>query len=72
MSFITITCECGHTAPFDAFTSTEVFGELPEGHYQCPCCRRAWKLQPVGEPRIYDCGLFIPADRRIFPIQPVL
>jgi hypothetical protein len=39
-----ITCTCGHIADLDAFCRTEIAGELPAGHYQCPSCHRAWRI----------------------------
>lgn len=42
---ITITCGyCRHTDDFDKFIRT-VTGELPVGSYQCPACRRAWRVE---------------------------
>lgn len=43
MSFITITCSCGHSDDFDAFTRTPLSGDLPPNHFQCPRCFTAWK-----------------------------
>jgi uncharacterized protein YlaI len=37
-----ITCgKCGHIDFFEKFTSSELFGELPVGHFQCPSCHKA-------------------------------
>lgn len=44
MSYCTISCRCGHQATFEEFTSTPVGGDLPRGHYQCPACHFAWRV----------------------------
>jgi len=44
-NMLNVTCgRCGHTADFDNFTQTEILGQLPYGHYQCPNCHYAWTI----------------------------
>lgn len=64
---MTIICQCGHEADYDEFRKTPLAGELPRDHFQCPACRRAWKLVTVGKPTIGWSGMVIPAKRRVVP-----
>jgi hypothetical protein len=51
----TITCHfCHQTADFESFISTPVNGDLPQDQFQCPHCRRAWRLLP--NPKRYGPG----------------
>lgn len=34
---------CGHVAPFGAFCTRPVSGQLPPGTWQCPACGEAWR-----------------------------
>lgn len=49
-----ITCKCGHTASFDEFTRTPVYGDLPPGDFQCPKCQTAWSRRERGY-RLLTC-----------------
>lgn len=49
-----ITCKCGNTAPFDDFTRTPLFGDLPPGDFQCPHCKVAWSRRERGY-RLLTC-----------------
>jgi hypothetical protein len=41
----TITCWCGHNGPMYSFSTTTMGGELPDGHWQCPKCGCAWRIE---------------------------
>ena len=75
-SYCLLKCgKCGHEDDFFEFTKTPVFGELPRGSHQCPSCKKAWKMEKVGEARTFQSGgefLHIPADRKIVPIPSFL
>lgn len=68
-----ITCRCGHRADIDAFTGTPIFGDLPNGHFQCPACHRAWTRAPAGEWRTITAPngatIAIPERIELVPIQ---
>ena len=67
---IEITCRCGHKDDWDAFR--EVWnGELPDGHFQCPSCNRAWtvKREPA---TVLSSGFIMPGKQRIVNLDPVL
>lgn len=59
---------CGHRADMGDFCST-VTGELPPGEFQCPHCRRAWRIERVGKPVVTPSGYVIPPDNRLVEIQ---
>lgn len=77
-----VQCRCGHTADMGHFVHRPISGELPPGHFQCPACNYAWrvdhhaseaKLVPAGEfnGRFYRAHLDIPATT-LEPISPRL
>jgi hypothetical protein len=55
MAWMNITCRCGHTNDYTAFCSTDMFGDLPYGQYQCPGCGVAWQRKESGH-RIISSG----------------
>jgi transposase-like protein len=62
----TISCgSCHHSAPVSKWCCT-VTGELPNNHFQCPNCQRAFKRQPLEGRKYWD--KFI----EIVPIQAQL
>lgn len=72
MSGFTINCGyCGCSDEFDAFTRTPLGGDLPNGQYQCPKCRVAWKVQG-SEFRVLRSGsdlMIIPGKVEVVPVQ---
>jgi hypothetical protein len=63
-SMALITCgQCRHTADIFEFCETPISGTLPLGTYQCPKCRKAWRMQTQGEGQQFDSGLYIPPKR---------
>lgn len=66
---VSLTCECGHTGDFDTFINTAT-GELPPGHYQCPACHRAWKIEKT--PITIFKGRLISEPNKIVPTQSQL
>jgi len=69
---IKITCgECGHNDEFDAFTHTEIAGELPKGVYQCPKCRAAIQ-QKQKPPTVHPSGWVEPGRIDLEPVQSSL
>jgi|GEM_PF-2424285 len=71
MSWINVTCQCGHTAGLDEFCRTPVFGELPAGQFQCPACGISWQRKE-SEHRILRAGseaTIIPGKVEIIPIE---
>lgn len=58
MSFCNITCTCGHDASLDEFTRAPLGTELPAGSYQCPGCKRAWRIEKTP----IRCGKFTNRD----------
>lgn len=69
---LTIICQCGHEADYDDFRKTALAGELPLDHFQCPACRRAWKLVTVGKPTIGWSGMVIPPKREVQPVPQAM
>lgn len=68
--YLSISCRCKYTAPFDYFTKTAL-GPLPDGEYQCPSCKWAWTVKR--EPgKHYPGGLYIPGPATIKEINPQL
>lgn len=65
---MTITCQCGHTDAFDAFTRDEQGHDLPRTEYRCPKCALAWAVRPKGPATITATGFVMPADREIVPL----
>lgn len=55
MSWMMITCKCGHSADMDLFCRTLISGELPAGQFQCPKCGLAWQRKE-SEHRIIRAG----------------
>jgi len=73
MSFCNMRCgKCDHEADYFDFTKTEITGELPNGTFQCPSCKRAFTLEKRGESRTYKSGLHIPAERSVVTIPSFL
>lgn len=70
-SMVSIVCACGHEDDFLAFREAPVTGELPRGHYQCPKCRRAWKVE-TGPPTIGWSGMVLPGKTQVVALEPVL
>lgn len=70
--YVTITCGCGHEAGFSKFTIRPVTGPLPNGHFQCPACNRAWTLERKGKAKVYDNGFVVPPNQVVKDIPPVL
>lgn len=68
---VTVTCKCRHTADLVEFQHTPVAGELPRGHFQCPLCKRAWKIQS-GPARVGWSGMALPGETKIVDIQSAL
>lgn len=66
-SWVTVCCPCGHQADLEQFRCTPIAGELPRDHYQCPACRRAWKVE-TGPPRIGWSGMVLPGKTRTVEI----
>lgn len=58
----TIQCKCGHEAPYELFTRTEIGGDLPKDHYQCPGCHEAWTYRQKPA-TVLDSGFVMPGDR---------
>lgn len=67
---IEITCRCGHHAPWDDFRRVWN-GELPQGHFQCPKCNRAWTVERE-PPRVLDNGFIMPGKQHVVDLDPVL
>ena len=66
---------CGHSAGFEAFTSTLIGGDLPHDTYQCPACHRAWKRVPAGGWRkipVANGSIVVPAAIRLESVQALL
>jgi hypothetical protein len=63
---------CGHEADFELFQRTPVSGELPAGTFQCPGCRRAWRMESEGVGQWFENGLYIPAKRVAVQIPTIL
>lgn len=55
-SLCNVQCACGHLAPLEQFTDLAISGTLPEDHFQCPACNRAWK-RAKGPPK-YRSDIF--------------
>jgi len=70
-SYLTITCKCGHEADFMEFRTTPITGDLPKDHYQCPTCRRAWKIE-MTPARIGWSGMPLPGGTQIIGIPATL
>ncbi|WP_193214968.1 hypothetical protein [Luteolibacter marinus] len=66
-----INCRCGHSADFMEFRTAPVTGELPRNHYQCPACRRAWKIV-TGPPAIGWSGMALPGKTSTVEIPAYL
>jgi hypothetical protein len=66
-----ITCKCGHTAPFNDFCRSPVYGDLPAGQYQCPGCGFAWQRKESEHRLIWagDESLVIPGKMEILTIE---
>ncbi len=71
-SMCLLSCPCGHSEDFEAFTRTPVNGDLPRGTYQCSKCRGAWRYEQVGTGTFYPSGLYVPAARRKVIIPTIL
>lgn len=71
-SYCNLTCRCGHTADLDEFKRTPINGELPADTFQCPACRRAWRMVVVKESRWLEGGLYIPPGRQAQTIPTIL
>lgn len=54
------------------FRRTVLTLELPPDHYQCPACKRAFRLEKVAEGYWLEGGLYIPPDRRVVDIPSFL
>lgn len=75
---LAVTCSCGHHADAEQYWVSPMGLPLPPGHYQCPMCRRAWTLRPVGRPE-YRASLipgnppiYVPARVEIVDVLPTL
>lgn len=55
MSWVTLSCKCGHVDDLDKFCRTVVSGELPAGQFQCPGCGYAWRRRE-SEHRLIRAG----------------
>lgn len=72
-SYVALTCRhCGHTADLFDFTATPITGELPSGTYQCPACRRAWRMEKTAPGRWTSSGFFIPPTMRAVAVPTML
>ena len=68
MPWMHITCgQCGHKANLESWTSTPFNGELPQGTYQCPNCRYAFKRQ-AEQGTTFPSGLYIPGKITLVPV----
>jgi len=70
MGFINVTCTCGYTGDLADFCRTPVYGELPQGHFQCPGCKIAWQRKE-SEHRILRHGsaaTIIPGKVEMVPV----
>jgi hypothetical protein len=63
-SMVNITCACGHEADFMEFRTSPVAGELPRHTYQCPKCKKAWKVQ-CGKPWKGWSGMILPGKTEV-------
>ncbi len=72
MSAFTVTCgHCSHHGELAVFTATPLRGDLPPGQFQCPSCKRAWRIV---HGRIYTAkdrrGKFIVSEpNKIIPAE---
>lgn len=71
MSGVTITCLCGHTGDFEAFTKTALTGDLPRDVFQCPKCRRAITRRH-GPPKVLASGFVLPGEVRLVEVPAFL
>lgn len=74
MAWLTLKCECGHSADLIEFCRTPIGGELPPGQFQCPGCGRAWRRRE-SEHRILRAGsemTIIPGKVEIVPVDAQL
>ena len=71
-SMCLLTCKCGHEADIEEFQQTPITGKLPCGTYQCPSCRKAWRMESQGKGEFYPSGLYIPAKRNAVSIPTML
>lgn len=71
-SMCNVTCgHCKNTADLMEFCTTEIQGELPSGQYQCPACKRAWKVEktPIV---VTPWGTIRSEPNRVVPMQSSL
>jgi hypothetical protein len=67
---VTVTCgHCGKTDDLGNFIRT-VTGELPDGHFQCPHCKRAWRIEKT--PVEICGGKVFTTPNKIVPTQSSL
>jgi len=68
---VTLSCKCGHVADLDSFCRTPIGGDLPNGQFQCPFCRYAWKRQE-SDYRVLRSGdsvCFVPGKVELVPVD---
>jgi hypothetical protein len=68
---MTITCTCGHEAAADRFWTT-LTGPLPAGHFQCPACKKAWRVVKTPITVSKFTGRWITAPNKIESTQAYL
>lgn len=69
---VTMNCPCcGTAAPLGEWCESEVAGEYPRGHYQCPWCRYAFeRRQQPGS--FLSTGAFVPGAVSLHPAQVLM
>lgn len=72
MSWMNVTCKCGHQGDIDTFTRSAMGIDLPKAQFQCPACGAAWRVEPVGVARMTESGFVIPPKLACVPCQGVL
>lgn len=62
---------CQHEADITEFETAPVTGQLPENHYQCPNCKRAWRVVRTNV-TVTRTGYLINPPNRIEPVGSFL
>jgi hypothetical protein len=72
-SYMLLRCgKCGHEADYFDFRTVPITGSLPTDTYQCPSCRKAWKMEKFEEGTWVNSELWIPPGRRAVTIPTIL
>jgi hypothetical protein len=67
-SLFTITCGgCGQAFELESWCRTALGGELPRAQYQCPGCKRAFRVEKT--PVVIYAGKVFNQPNKIIPVQ---